>query len=75
MTKMITRWGDRMLGAVLPKAKASACYHCQPAGVGCGGPVCSYYFSRRQSNGTYRCYASQQNSCSGPYYSSRAGCC
>lgn len=36
MTSPITRLGDRMLGAVLPKARAAACAH--PNGW-CGAPV------------------------------------
>lgn len=74
MTKTIARLGDKMLGAMLPKAKASACSNCTLAYVGCGGPVCTYYYNRIV-NGQSRCYASQQRSCYGPYYSSRAGCC
>jgi hypothetical protein len=74
VTKTISRWGDKMLAAMLPKAKASACSNCQYAYTGCGGPFCYYYWNRYVS-GQWRCYANQVNTCTGSPLSYRVGCC
>jgi hypothetical protein len=72
--KTISRLGDRMLGALLHKAKGSACSHCQYAYTGCGGSQCFFYYNRFVS-GQWRCYANTQNLCNTTYVSYRAGCC
>ncbi|MFC7532999.1 hypothetical protein [Actinoplanes sp. GCM10030250] len=74
MTKTIARMGDRMLTAILPKAKASACSNCQYAYKGCGGPFCYYYYSRYVS-GQWRCYAMETQNCTQHPLSYRSGCC
>lgn len=75
MTRLVNRWGDRMLSAMLPKARASACRSCQRAYVGCGGGVCTYYYNKYVSGGMY-CFPMMEDSCySTLHYPARPGCC
>lgn len=73
MTKTITRWGDRMLGALLPAADASACVgdqagYCVYRYHGCGGSRCYYY---------YQCgpYCEVRDGQGGPVISRQRRCC
>jgi hypothetical protein len=75
MTRTISRWGDKMLTAVLPRAKASACSrNCRRAYVGCGGGVCVYYYEKYVSGSMY-CFRMREDSCYSTAYGSRPGCC
>ena len=71
---IITKLGDRMLSALLPKAKAAACNNCTRAYVGCGGPYCYHYYNKFVA-GQMRCYANTANYCDAPSVSYRTGCC
>ncbi|QOC91973.1 hypothetical protein [Micromonospora craniellae] len=70
---IINRLGDKMLAALLPKAKASACNVCTRAYVGCGGPFCYYY--NKVVSGQVCCYANTADYCSAPSVSYTTGCC
>ncbi|MDG9675306.1 hypothetical protein [Micromonospora sp. DH14] len=71
---MISRLSDKLLAALLPKAKASACNICTLAYTGCGGPFCYYYYTKSVA-GQVRCYANTAKSCDAPYVSYSLGCC
>ena len=74
MTKMINKLGDRLLSAVLPKAKAAACVGdqygwCVYRYTGCGGSQCYQYY---QCGAYCRVY---QGGVGGTLVNSWRGCC
>ncbi|TDC85946.1 hypothetical protein E1193_01185 [Micromonospora sp. KC606] len=71
---IISRLGDKLLAALLPKATASACNVCVRIRVGCGGPYCYYYYNKVVGS-QVRCYANTADYCDAPYVSSTPGCC
>jgi hypothetical protein len=75
VTKLINKWGDKMLGVMLPKNKASACSHCQRAYAGCGGGQCFFYYNRF-CGASMCCFAFLEDSCTSNHLVSwRHGCC
>ncbi|MGN9907516.1 hypothetical protein ACTMTJ_08155 [Phytohabitans sp. LJ34] len=76
MTALLNRLGDRLLGAVLPRATASACFvereRCYLVKQECyGGTACTAWWQCHNSQDGAFCYVDPP----GSYDYSYGGCC